>query len=132
MSKKTKKEKQTPKKGLKTMRKPPAAPSEEDLDNWVQGANTKASPSTAEKASGSQVTSNLNKSGSQPTDTSGENAPTGTGIVERADGSHRRRLVVYLDPEHAQQLKVHSALHDQSMSDIVDELVGDWIDSKDS
>lgn len=121
------------KKGVKTMRKPP---SETDLDAWVQGADKKgSSPPKSDgskasvKSSGSQV---AKSSSSQVTDNLDEdNAPTGPGIVERTDG-YRRRLVVYLDPEHAKQLKVHSVLNDESMSDIVDELVGKWLSSKTS
>lgn len=99
------------KKGVKTLRKPPV---ETDLDAWVTGSaettSTEAAPRKT-KASARAVSS----------------APTGAGIVQRADGGYKRRLVVYLDPEHATQLKVQAARHGRDMSDIVDELVGQWL-----
>ncbi len=113
------------KKGHKTMRKPPSDP---DLDSWVSGADS-TEPKNESTASDPPDSSNL---GSQVTDDSTDESPSGTGIVERADGTYRRRMVVYLDTEHAKALKVHAALNDRNMSEIVDELIGDWIASKNS
>jgi len=78
-----------------------------------------------------QVISNLKPQQSealepQRTDES-SSKPTGRGLVERADGSYRRRLVVYIEPQAAQKLKIQSVLNGRDMSDIVNELVEKWV-----
>ena len=50
-------------------------------------------------------------------------ADLGRGIVERADGTKKRRLVVYVTPQNAKILKAVAALTETDMSTIVDDLL---------
>ena len=53
-------------------------------------------------------------------------ADLGRGIVERADGTKKRRLVVYVTPQNAKMLKAVAALTETDMSTMVDELLDAW------
>lgn len=100
-------------KGHKTMRKPPKST---DLDSWIKGKGT-SDPATQQPENSEAQEPNAPK-------------PDGPGIVQRADGTYRRRLVVYLNPEHADQLKMRAVIDHRDMSDIVDELLSRWLASK--
>lgn len=104
------------KKGMKKMRKPPAST---NLDKWVKGGTAEAAETSAPKKSAAKT-----KKSKEPA------PPTGAGIVKRSDGTYKRRLVVYLTPEHAQKLKIQATINNRDMSDIVDELVGAWVASE--
>lgn len=114
---------------IKKMRQPPQRT---DVDKWVAKGKVEAPQAVGEaSASGLQVASDLEHQ--QPealaTRSAGETStPTGPGIVERADGRVLRRLVVYLEPDCAKQLKVQSVLSGRDMSAIVNELVERWVD----
>lgn len=95
---------------VKKMRLPPT--SNTNLQNWVEGQ--------APSASVPQVVSNL----------SAQKKPAGPGIVERASGAYRRRLVVYVEPDRARQLKAAAAMNGQDMSEIVDGLIESWLASR--
>lgn len=107
----------------KKLRKPPQAP---QLNDWINEGDSQGNKAS----SVTQVTSNP---ATQVTDnlvtqvTEKESRPKGPGIVKRADGSYKRRLVVYISPDNARRLKAASAMDGRDMSDIVDDLVGEWL-----
>lgn len=93
---------------VKKMRLPPA--SNANLQKWVEGQAPSALVPQVTGASGAQA------------------KPSGPGIVERASGSYRRRLVVYVEPDRARQLKAAAAMRGTDMSEIVDGLIADWLE----
>lgn len=102
---------------VKKMRLPPA--SNEDLtQRWIEaGQGTGASGHQVTRSPSHQVTGDL----------SAQERPEGPGIVQRADGAYLRRLVVYVEPSRARQLKAAAALGGRDMSKIVDGLIEDWL-----
>ena len=66
-----------------------------------------------------QVTENLDFKDSSSSE-------LGRGIVERADGTKKRRLFVYVTPQNARMLKAVAALTETDMSTMVDELLDTW------
>ena len=107
----------------KKLRKPPVTG---QIDAWIKQGDTN---NTGAKASVTQVTGNPEPQVIEIPKAS-TRKPQGPGIVERADGSFRRRLVVYVDPQRALQLKAHSVIQGRDMSDVIDELLEGWIASQ--
>jgi|SRR5690554_5200521 len=114
------------KKGVKTMRTPPG---ETKLDDWITGDSNTQTP----RHLNTQTPSNPDTQtpdGSNSQQSSANKKPSGAGIVKRADGTYRRRLNVYLDPDRAAELKLRATINHRDMSDIIDDLVAKWLNTE--
>lgn len=100
----------------KGLRRPPVS----NLDGWVKsGGAVEQRADAAQKVVADERSASVIGLGPAP--------PEGKGIVKRADGSYKRRLVVYVDPEHGRKLKTAAAMQGLDMSDIVDRLIGQYL-----
>lgn len=56
--------------------------------------------------------------------------PDAPGIVELEDGTLKRRMTVYLDPEDGKAVKVLAALENRKISDVLAEAVGAFLEDR--
>ena len=52
------------------------------------------------------------------------------GVVELEDGTLKRRMTVYLDPEDGKAVKVLAAIENRKMSDVLAEAVGEYLEDR--
>jgi len=52
------------------------------------------------------------------------------GVVELEDGTLKRRMTVYLDPEDGKAVKVLAAMENRKMSDVLAEAVGVYLEDQ--
>lgn len=93
------------------VRRPPAPA---DVERFVQGAAERPDVQTPERP-GVQVPERPDASTPERPD-----VPHGKGMVQRKDGTVRRRATIYLTPETARALAVHCAGAGVEMSEVVE------------
>jgi hypothetical protein len=62
--------------------------------------------------------------------TDGDVDPDAPGIVELEDGTLKRRMTVYLDPEDGKAVKMLAALENRKISDVLAEAVGAYLEDR--
>lgn len=109
-------------------------------DDFLTGGNaddTDDAPDAAGADEGGDVEESdaaADQEGDGSTDTAPDNDTEVTadqpGIVELEDGTLRRRMTVYLNPEDGKKVKVLAALQNRKISDVLAEAVEEYLDGR--